>query len=326
MTPNETNQAAEKPSETYRQIFNRLWADRSVRIWNSEEADLVFSLYSECIGAFMEASIPTSEAEAAAREAHIKSHLVDLINASFDCGEHDNAGSKEYGALMEKKSIAERSIIAEFVSLSASIAPLRAELATLQATVKENEQLAEIGQALSEIVEAHTLEKDESFEVDDVLKSHYAELSQATERIKELETERDKKKECITTLCSSWAEDHTHLQELCRRAGCTEMQVSGDSYGVPDITELADLLNAALTAARTELEGKRKINQRLTEELKDMAQEVSDIGTTAHCISLSGPATTPTLQDAWSKFDGISVRCSKVTLSARSALSGKGEA
>lgn len=33
------------------------------------------------------------------------------------------------------------------------------------------------------------------------------------------------------------------------------------------------------------------------------------IGTTAHCISLSGPATTPTLQDAWSKFDRISVMC-----------------
>ncbi|MEM6884061.1 MAG: hypothetical protein AAF571_03455 [Verrucomicrobiota bacterium] len=39
-----------------------------------------------------------------------------------------------------------------------------------------------------------------------------------------------------------WAEDHTHLEELCKKAGCTDYEVYGDSYGVPTIQDLADLL------------------------------------------------------------------------------------
>lgn len=42
--------------------------------------------------------------------------------------------------------------------------------------------------------------------------------------------------------CEEWAEDHTHLQKLCREAGCTDDEVEGDSYGVPGISDLADLL------------------------------------------------------------------------------------
>lgn len=35
---------------------------------------------------------------------------------------------------------------------------------------------------------------------------------------------------------------------------------------------------------------------------------LEDIGTLAHCIAKAGPANTPTLEDAWSKFNLISVK------------------
>jgi hypothetical protein len=47
--------------------------------------------------------------------------------------------------------------------------------------------------------------------------------------------------------CVEWAEDHTHLQTLCRAAGCTEDEVEGSKYGVPGIMELADLLRDKLS-------------------------------------------------------------------------------
>lgn len=42
--------------------------------------------------------------------------------------------------------------------------------------------------------------------------------------------------------CRDWAEDHTHLQNLCREVGCTEYTIEGDSFGVPGIIELGDAL------------------------------------------------------------------------------------
>ena len=53
--------------------------------------------------------------------------------------------------------------------------------------------------------------------------------------------------------CEEWAEDHTHLQNLCRAAGCTEHEVEGDSYGVPGIIQLADLLRDKLSSPNTEV-------------------------------------------------------------------------
>lgn len=38
------------------------------------------------------------------------------------------------------------------------------------------------------------------------------------------------------------SEDHTHLEELCLKAGVPTEKVDGDSYGVPGIMELGDLL------------------------------------------------------------------------------------
>lgn len=42
--------------------------------------------------------------------------------------------------------------------------------------------------------------------------------------------------------CQEWAEDHTYLQELCLKEGLTEDEVYGDSYGVPGIQDLVEML------------------------------------------------------------------------------------
>jgi hypothetical protein len=52
----------------------------------------------------------------------------------------------------------------------------------------------------------------------------------------------ESEKEINRRSCHGWAEDHTHLQNLCREVGCTEYEIEGDSYGVPGIMELADQL------------------------------------------------------------------------------------
>jgi len=45
-----------------------------------------------------------------------------------------------------------------------------------------------------------------------------------------------------SALAQSWADAHDYLQSLCRKAGCSEFDVDGDSYGVPGIEQLADSL------------------------------------------------------------------------------------
>lgn len=50
----------------------------------------------------------------------------------------------------------------------------------------------------------------------------------------------------IDSLCNSWAEDHTHLQTLCREAGVPEQAIPGSPDHVPGIQELADMLVARL--------------------------------------------------------------------------------
>lgn len=47
--------------------------------------------------------------------------------------------------------------------------------------------------------------------------------------------------------CSDWAEDHTHLQDLCRAAGCTELEIEGDRWGVSGVMDLADSLRDKLS-------------------------------------------------------------------------------
>ncbi len=42
-------------------------------------------------------------------------------------------------------------------------------------------------------------------------------------------------------------------------------------------------------------------------QLRQARKALDNIHTTAHCISKAGPLNTPTLQDAWRKFDLIAV-------------------
>ena len=55
------------------------------------------------------------------------------------------------------------------------------------------------------------------------------------------------------------------------------------------------LLGDLIKTAKREIETLEKENQKLRKSLEN-------ISITAHCIAMSGPSSTPTLQDAWSKF------------------------
>ena len=68
-----------------------------------------------------------------------------------------------------------------------------------------------------------------------------------------LRRELAKEREINRRACLDWAEDHSHLQRLCREVGCTEKEVEGDSYGVPGIRELADLLRRKSQNKKDEL-------------------------------------------------------------------------
>lgn len=43
----------------------------------------------------------------------------------------------------------------------------------------------------------------------------------------------------VRLCCEQWADDHTRLQDLCREAGCTDLEIEGDNYGVPGVVDLA---------------------------------------------------------------------------------------
>ena len=66
--------------------------------------------------------------------------------------------------------------------------------------------------------------------------------------IRRLVLEIEQMRKINSNACDEWAEDHTHLQNLCRAAGCTEHEVEGDRYYVPGIMQLADLLRAKLSS------------------------------------------------------------------------------
>lgn len=75
----------------------------------------------------------------------------------------------------------------------------------------------------------------------------------------------DAMKSANMRLSENWAEDHTHLQNICRKHGATEQEAEGDEYGIPDIQSLADWLDrkietltAQQTALQTALEAYRK--------------------------------------------------------------------
>lgn len=48
--------------------------------------------------------------------------------------------------------------------------------------------------------------------------------------------------------------------------------------------------------------------RRLKSRVESLEAALQDIHTTAHCIALAGPSTTPELKDAWPKFMEISAK------------------
>ena len=83
--------------------------------------------------------------------------------------------------------------------------------------------------------------------------THFMPLPSLPREIKESEKpfpvqkySKSELKSMLRAMCQDWADDHTHLQKLCREVGYSDDEVDGNSYGVPDIIELADMLRAKI--------------------------------------------------------------------------------
>lgn len=146
-------------------------------------------------------------------------------------------------------------------------------------SMKEGEQLTT--QLLADFLQAHTAAKA----------NEYAELQISRDRVMELnrcqglqiadlrarlsarEEEVKRSVDNIATLraelvalqktnrlaCEDWADDHTKMQEKAVAVGIPKEATEGDSYGVPGIQELADLI---IEHMRAELAACRLANQR----------------------------------------------------------------
>lgn len=57
----------------------------------------------------------------------------------------------------------------------------------------------------------------------------------------------------VKMLCQDWADDHSHLTDLCLKFGCDHAKVTGDHDGVPEIMDLADMLAAKIDELKAEL-------------------------------------------------------------------------
>jgi hypothetical protein len=65
-----------------------------------------------------------------------------------------------------------------------------------------------------------------------------------------LKRELNAKNNLIITMGVEWADDHSHLQKLCRDVGYSEDEIQGDSIGgIPTIMTLADMLYAKIPDA-----------------------------------------------------------------------------
>ena len=67
-----------------------------------------------------------------------------------------------------------------------------------------------------------------------------------TDELAELRTELKGVREMLRRECLDWAEDHTYAQTVAKRVGVPEEQVEGDSYGVPGIQALVDMIAARI--------------------------------------------------------------------------------
>ena len=67
-----------------------------------------------------------------------------------------------------------------------------------------------------------------------------------TDELAELRAELKGVREMLRRECIDWADDHTYAQTVAKRVGVPEAQVEGDSYGVPGIQALIDMIVEAL--------------------------------------------------------------------------------
>lgn len=66
----------------------------------------------------------------------------------------------------------------------------------------------------------------------------------AKDELKRLRAEIDTQQNLIRQHSVDWAEAHTHAQTVAKRVGVPESEVEGDSYGVPGIEDLVDMIAA----------------------------------------------------------------------------------
>lgn len=71
--------------------------------------------------------------------------------------------------------------------------------------------------------------------------------------IEDLKQQLAEKQKLIELHCKDWSDDHTRLQEMVR-ANVPGADVDGDSYGVPGILCLAEMLVKALAESKAEVE------------------------------------------------------------------------
>lgn len=67
-----------------------------------------------------------------------------------------------------------------------------------------------------------------------------------SDKINELRSELDRVREMLRRECADWAEDYTYAQTVAKRVGVPAEKVEGDSYGVPGIQDLIDMIAARI--------------------------------------------------------------------------------
>lgn len=140
-------------------------------------------------------------------------------------------------------------------SIPSELETLRAENAML----KENNDLSEVGQALSELVWRHSKEGDDAYEVEDLLESHYADLARVTQERDEADKrEHDavyKGRHLHSQLAAAIYQCDNRIAEVCSLqallAAANEARVKAEE-DVRRLTEQNDLTWKAVTAVRDE--------------------------------------------------------------------------
>jgi hypothetical protein len=67
------------------------------------------------------------------------------------------------------------------------------------------------------------------------------------EELERLRSEVKKLRKMLRLDCIEWADDHTYAQKVAKRVGVPVDRVEGDSYGVPGIQDLIDMIAERVT-------------------------------------------------------------------------------